>query len=120
MSSERIDGYNELHDIGESSDIRDDASLARHVVNHGPKKAPAWKYFDDLDPANTPTSHGRKRYRCKFCRDYQTHHATRARHHLLGNILKGDAPPCQGLYGHVDLHDINRMYNILKTPPKLR
>ncbi|CAM6094836.1 unnamed protein product [Calypogeia fissa] len=38
----------------------------------------------------------------------------------MGNIRKGDVPPCSGLYGHVDLDDINRMYNVIKVPPSIK
>ena len=80
--------------------------------------AKAWKYFEPYDPPDSRPNAANKMYRrCKFCREYFTDHATRAKHHLYGNVVKGDAPPCQKLYGHLSLQEINKMYYIIGTPP---
>ncbi|CAM6112531.1 unnamed protein product [Calypogeia fissa] len=84
------------------------------------KMSPVWKYFERCGQSSTCQDVNRIYRRCKFCNEYKTHHATRAKAHLMGNIKKGDAPACLGLYGHIDLDDINRMYNVIRVPPGVR
>ena len=77
------------------------------------KNAPAWKYFEPYDP---PGREANKFFRCKFCKKYFTDHATRAKAHLHGNVIKGDAPACQNLYGYIGLNEIDKIYRIIHIP----
>src|SRR5450759_937399 len=104
MSSERTDDDDESYDIGDEAN-----------ATHGPRKAPAWNYYEECGLPNAT-----RNLRCKFCKVYFTGHATRVRAHLMGNLVKGDAPACTGLYNHVDLDEINIMYNVIKVPANIK
>ncbi len=101
-----------MYEDGNDDDNEANVNATRGVA---PMQAPkngarAWNYFDPYDPPDKGPNVGNKRcQRCKFCKNYVTDHATRAKQHLHGNVIKGDAPACQKLYGYLDLNEINKI-----------
>lgn len=108
----------ESHDTGHNSTTPRRRPHCNRAIRS--KRDPVWRYFEDCDAPTTCNDPNRRYLRCKFCNNFRTYHATRAKMHLWGNICRQDAPPCERFYNHVPLDEINMIYNVIKVHPRVK